>query len=53
MTTGKIIDSTTWISVDKVIFLLFNMLSSFVIALVSRSKRLLVSWQQSPSTVIL
>ena len=39
--------------VSKVIFLLVNMLSRFVIAFLPRSKHLLVSWLQSPSTVIL
>ena len=52
MTTGKIIDLTIWTFVGK-ISLLFNMLSSFVIAFLPRSKRLLISWLQSPSAVIL
>ena len=39
--------------VGKVMSLLFNMLSRFAIAFISRSKRLLISWQQSPSAVIL
>ena len=39
--------------VGKVIFLLFNMLSRLVIAFLQRSKRLLISWLQSPSSVIL
>ena len=39
--------------VGKVMSLLFNMLSRFVVAFFPRSKRLLVSWLQSPSTVIL
>ena len=39
--------------VGKVMSLLFNMLSRFVIALLPRSKRLLLSWLQSPSAVIL
>ena len=39
--------------VGKVMFLLFNMLSKYVIAFLSRSKRLLISWLQSPSAVIL
>ena len=53
MTTGKTIALTTWTSVGKVTFLLFNMLSRFVIAFVPRSKRLLISWLRSPSAVIL
>ena len=53
MTTGKTIALTIWIFVDKVISLLFNMLSRFVIAFLPRSKHLLISWLQSPSTVIL
>ena len=53
MTTGKTIALTRWTFVGKVMFLLFNMLSMLVIAFLPRSKRLLVSWLQSPSTVIL
>ena len=53
MTTGKTITLTIWIFVGKVIFLLFNMLSRFVIAFLPRSKYLLISWLQSPSAVIL
>ena len=53
MITGKTIALTRWIFAGKVISLLFNMLSSFVIAFVPRSKRLLISWLQSPSAVIL
>ena len=53
MTTGKTIALTTQIIVGKVVFLLFNMLSSFVIAFLPRSKHLLISWLQSPSAVIL
>ena len=53
MTTGKTIALTRWTFVGKVISLLFNMLSKFVIAFLSRSKRLLISWLQSPSAVIL
>ena len=53
MTTGKAIAFTVWTFVGKVMFLLFNMLSRFVIAFLPRSKRLLISWLQSPSTVIL
>ena len=53
MTTGKTIDLTRQMFVDKVISLLFNMLSRLVIAFLPRSKRLFISWLQSPSTVIL
>ena len=53
MTTGKTIDLTRWIFVGKVIYLFFNMLSRLVIAFLSRSKCLLISWLQSPSAVIL
>ena len=45
--------STGWTVVDKVVSLLFNILSRFVIAFLLRNKHLLISWQQSPSTVIL
>ena len=53
MTTGKTIPLTRWTFVGKVISLLFNMLSSWVITFLPRSKRLLISWLQSPSAVIL
>ena len=53
MTTGKIIVLTRWIFDDKVMPLLFNMLSRLVISFLPRSKRLLISWLQSPSAVIL
>ena len=53
MTTGKTIDLTRWTFVGKVMSLLFNMLSRFVIAFLPRSKHLLISWLQSPSAVIL
>ena len=53
MTTGKTIALTRWIFVDKVMSLLFNMLSRLVIAFLPRSKCLLISWLQSPSAVIL
>ena len=53
MTTGKTIALTIWTFVSKVISLVFNMLSSFVIVFLPRSKRLLISWLWSPSTVIL
>ena len=39
--------------VDRIMSLLFNMLSRFVITFLSRSKHLLISWLQSPSAVIL
>ena len=53
MTTGKTIALSIWTFVGKVMSLLFNMLSRFVIALLPRSKCLLISWLQSPSAVIL
>ena len=53
MTTGKTIVLTVWSLVVKVMSLLFNMLSRFVIVSLPRRKRLLISWQQSSSTVIL
>ena len=53
MTTGKTIAWTRWTLVDKVLSLLFNMLSSVVINFLPRSKCLLISWLQSPSAVIL
>ena len=53
MTTGKTIALTRWTFVDKVISLLFNTLSRFVIAFLSRSKHVLISWLQSSSAVIL
>ena len=53
MTTGKTIVLTRWTFVGKVTSLLFNMLSRLVISFLPRSKRLLVSWLQSPSAVIL
>ena len=53
MTTGKTIALTRWTSVGKVISLLLNMLSRLVITFLPRSKRLLISWLQSPSVVIL
>ena len=51
MTTGKTIALTRWTFVGKVTSLLFNMLSRLVITFLPRSKRLLISWVQSPSTV--
>ena len=53
MTTGKTIALTRWTFVGKVLSLLFNMLSRFVIAFLLRSRRLLISWLQSPSAEIL
>ena len=53
MTTGETIALTRWTFVGKVMSVLFNMLSSLVIAFLPRSKRLLISWLQSPSAVIL
>ena len=52
MTSGKTIALTRWTFVSKVIFLLFNTLSMFVIAFLPRSKHLLISWLRSPSSVI-
>ena len=48
MTTGKTIAFTRWAFVGKVMSLLFNMLSRLVITFLPRSKRLLISWLQSP-----
>ena len=53
MTTGKTIALTRQTFVDKVLSLLLNMLSTLVITFLPRSKRLLISWLQSPSPVIL
>ena len=53
MTTGKTIALTRWTFVDKVMSPLFNMLSRLVITFLPRSKRLFISWLQSPSAVIL
>ena len=53
ITTGKTIALTRWTFLCKVMSLLFNMLSRFVIALLLKSKCLLISWLQSPSLVIL
>ena len=47
MTTGKAIALTRWTFVDKVMSLLFNMLSRLVITFLPRSKHLLISWLQS------
>ena len=53
MTTGKNIVLTSWNFIGKVMSLLFNMLSRLVITFLPRNKRLLISWLQSPSAVIL
>ena len=53
MTTGKTKNLTRQTFVGKVISLLFNMLSRLVIGFLPRNKRLLISWLQSPSAVIL
>ena len=53
MTTGKTIALIIWTVVDKVMCLLFSILSRLVIAFLQRNKRLLISWLQSPSAVIL
>ena len=53
MTTGKKIALTIWTFVSKVMSLLFNMLPRFAMAFLPRNKRLLISWLQSPSAVIL
>ena len=51
--TEKNIALTRWTFVDKVMSLIFSILSSLVIPFLPRSKRLLISWLQSPSAVIL
>ena len=53
MTSGKTIALTIWTFVGKVMSLLFNTLSRFVIAFLPRSKHLLIPWLQSPSIVML
>ena len=53
MTTGETMTLIRWTFVGKVMSLLFNMLSRLVITFLPRSKRLLISWLQSPSAVIL
>ena len=53
MTTGKTIALTTWTFASKIISLLFNLLSRFITGFLPRIKRLLTSWPQAPSTVIL
>ena len=49
ITTGKTMALILWTVVSKMMSLLFNMLSRFIIAFLPRSKRLLISWLQSPS----
>ena len=53
MTTGETTALTVWTFVGKVMSLLSNLLSTFVIAFLPRSKGLLILWLQSPSTAIL
>ena len=53
MTTGKTIASTRQTFVGKVMSVFLNMLSTLVITFLPRSERLLISWLQSPSAVIL
>ena len=53
MTTGKTIALTRWTFVYKIMSLIFNMLSRLVITFLPRTNRLLISWLQSPSAVIL
>ena len=53
MTTGKTIALTRWTFVDKIMSLLFNILSRLAITFLPTSKHLLISWLQSPSAVIL
>ena len=53
MTTGKTIALTRWTFVDKAMSLFLNMLSGLVVALLPRTKNLLISWLKSPSAVIL
>ena len=53
MITGKTIALTMWTFVGKVISLLFNMPSRFVVVFLPKGKHLLISWLQSPSAVIL
>ena len=53
MPAGRTITSIIWTFVSKVMSLLFNIMSRFIITFLPRSKRLLISWMQSPSAVIL
>ena len=53
MTTGKAIALTRWTFVNKAMSQIFNMVSRLIVTFIPRSKRLLISWVQSPSAVIL
>ena len=53
MVSGKTIAFTSWIFISRVNSLLFSIISKLVIAFLPRSKRLLISWLQSPSAVIM
>ena len=53
MTTGKTVALTRWTLVGKVMCLILNILSGLVVTFLPRTKRLLISWLQSPSAVIL
>ena len=53
LTTGKTIALTRWTFVGKIMSMLLNMLSRLVITFLPKTKRLLISWLQSPSAVIL
>ena len=53
MTTGKNIALTRWTFADKVMSLLFNILSRLVVTFLSRSKHLFISWLQSPSSAVI
>ena len=53
MATGKTIALTRWAFIGKIMALLFNMVSRLVIVFLPRSKHLLISWLQSPSTMLL
>ena len=53
VTTGKTIALTIWTFAGKVMSLLLNVLSRFVIAFLPRSKHIFISWWQSPSAIIL
>ena len=53
MTTGNTTALTRWMFVDKVMSLLFNMVSRLVTGFLPRRKHVLISWLQSPSAVIL
>ena len=52
MTTGKTIDLSIWTFVGKLMSLLFNMLSRFVITFLPKGKRLLISWLQSSAVIL-